>query len=31
MIFEVQGKTEDYVKLEKDGLGINFLGNISNK
>ena len=26
MIFEVQGKTDDYVKLEKDGAGIEFLG-----
>ena len=26
MIFEVQGKTDDYVKIEKDGSGIEFLG-----
>ena len=26
MIFEVQGKTDNYVRLEKDGKGIKFLG-----
>ena len=26
MIFEVQGKTDDYVRLAKDGTGIKFLG-----
>ena len=26
MIFEVQGKTDNYVRLEKDGTGIKFLG-----
>ena len=26
MIFEVQGKTDDYVRLAKDGDGIKFLG-----
>ena len=26
MIFEVQGKTDNYVQLEKDGKGIKFLG-----
>jgi hypothetical protein len=26
MVFEVQGKTEDYVRLERDGAGIKFLG-----
>ena len=26
MIFEVQGKTDKYVRLEKDGKGIKFLG-----
>ena len=27
MIFEVQGKTDNYVRLKKDGIGIKFLGN----
>ena len=27
MIFEVQGKTDNYVRLQKDGIGIKFLGN----
>ena len=27
MIFEVQGKTDNYVRLKKDGTGIKFLGN----
>ena len=26
MVFEVQGKTEQYVRLEQDGKGIEFLG-----
>ena len=26
MVFEVQGKTEQYVQLEQDGQGIEFLG-----
>ena len=26
MIFEVQGKTDNYVQFEKDGKGIKFLG-----
>ena len=26
MIFEVQGKTDTYVRLAKDGIGIKFLG-----
>ena len=26
MVFAIQGKTENYVRLEKDGLGIEFLG-----
>ena len=26
MEFEVQGKTDDYVRLERDGQGIEFLG-----
>jgi hypothetical protein len=26
MVFEIQGKTEDYVKLERDGAGIEFIG-----
>ena len=28
MVFEVQGKTEKYVKLMKDGDGVEFLGKI---
>ena len=27
LVFEVQGKTENYVRLKKDGHGIKFLGN----
>ena len=27
MIFEVQGKTDNYVRLKRDGTGIKFLGN----
>ncbi len=26
MEFQVQGKTDDYVRLQKDGVGIEFLG-----
>ncbi len=26
MVMNVQGKTDDYVKLEKDGLGVDFVG-----
>ncbi len=26
MVFSVQGKTDNYVKLEPDGAGIEFLG-----
>ena len=29
MVFEVQGKTEKYVKLLKDGDGVKFLGKFS--
>ena len=29
MVFEVQGKTEKYVKLLKDGDGVKFLGKYS--
>ena len=26
MVFEVQGKTDNFVRLQKDGKGIEFLG-----
>ena len=26
MIFEVQGKTDNYVRIEQDAMGIEFLG-----
>ncbi len=26
MVFSIEGKTENYVKLQKDGNGIEFLG-----
>jgi hypothetical protein len=31
MIFEMQGKTDNYVRFVKDGEGIEFLGNIQKK
>ena len=31
MIFEVKGKTDDYVQLKKDGYGVEFLCNTFNK
>ena len=27
MVFEVQGKTDQYIMLQKDGYGVEFLGN----
>ena len=31
MRFEVQGKTDDYIRLEKDFDGVEFLGLLLNK
>jgi hypothetical protein len=28
MVFEVQGKTDNYVQLQKDGNGVEFLGKL---